>query len=91
MLQMSSRGVLSVVAEKLPTTHVSLPEGSFAVGPSGITQSANGTVYYIVGEARDKGFREVYRLDRQGKAVDYTPLPDSLFRVSRSLTRLKAQ
>ena len=66
LLQMSSRGVLSVVAEKLPTTHVSLPEGSFTVGPSGITQSANGTVYYITGEARDKGFREAYRLDLDG-------------------------
>ncbi len=44
-----------------------------------------------VRRAGQKQASEVFRLDRQVKAVEYTPLPDSLFRVSRSLTRLKAQ
>ena len=34
---------------------------------------------------------EVFRLQRQIKTLKHTPLPDSLFRVSKSLNRLKAK
>lgn len=34
---------------------------------------------------------QVFRLDRKIKAMAYAPLPDSLFHVSKALTRLKAE
>lgn len=44
-----------------------------------------------VKRAGKKKASEVFRLERQIKAMAHTPLPDSLFRVSKSLTRLKGQ
>ena len=38
--------------------------------------------------AKQKKPREVFRLERRVKVLDYAPLPDSLFQVSKSLTRL---
>ena len=34
---------------------------------------------------------QVFRLDRTIKAMAYAPLPDSLFHVSKALTRLKSE
>ncbi len=41
--------------------------------------------------AGKKKASEVFRLERQIKAIAHAPLPDSLFRVSKSLTRLQDQ
>ena len=49
------------------------------------------TLTATVKKAGKKRAREVFRLERQVKAMAYTPLPDSLFRVSKSLKRLKAK
>ena len=34
---------------------------------------------------------QVFRLDREIKTMAYAPLPDSLFHVSKALTRLKSE
>ena len=41
--------------------------------------------------AKQKKSREVFRLERRVKVLDYAPLPDSLFQVSKSLTRLNGK
>ena len=41
--------------------------------------------------AKQKKLREVFRLERRVKALAHTSLPDSLFQVSKSLTRLKGK
>ena len=41
--------------------------------------------------AGQKQAKQVFRLDREIKVMAHAPLPDSLFRVSKALTRLKAE
>lgn len=49
------------------------------------------TLTATVKRAGKKEASEVFRLERKIKTMVYSPLPDSLFQVSKSLTRLKAQ
>ena len=49
------------------------------------------TLKVTVKRAGKKKASEVFRLERQIKSMAFAPLPDSLFRVSKSLTRLKTQ
>ena len=49
------------------------------------------TLTATVKKAGKKKAIEVFRLQRQIKTLNHTPLPDSLFRVSKSLNRLKAK
>ena len=49
------------------------------------------TLTATVKKASKKKAIEVFRLQRQIKTLKHTPLPDSLFRVSKSLNRLKAK
>ena len=41
--------------------------------------------------AKQKKPREVFRLERRVTTLAHAPLPDSLFQVSKSLTRLKGK
>ena len=49
------------------------------------------TLKVTVKRAGKKKASEVFRLERQINSMAFAPLPDSLFRVSKSLTRLKTQ
>ncbi len=64
--RLSRDGELSVVVDRLPTAPGDLEGGGYTVGPSGVA-FADGAYYFVVGEFRDKGFREAYRY-RPGSA-----------------------
>ena len=49
------------------------------------------TLTATVKKGSQKRATEVFRLERQIKTMAHTPLPDSLFRVSKSLKRIKAK
>ena len=65
ILRLSKDGKLSAVLKHLPTAAGNLEGGGYIVGPSGVAL-ADGVYYYVVGEFRDKGFREAYRYEPGG-------------------------
>ena len=72
ILRIDRDGGVTVVADKLHTVTGSVEEGEYTIGPSGVTEDSNGAVYFVVGEFRDKGFREAYRLEPDGRARPLT-------------------
>ncbi len=57
---------LQTVADQLPTATSTLYGGMYTIGPSGVA-FAGGAYYFVVGEFRDKGFREAYRYEPGGR------------------------
>ena len=62
---------LQTVAGQLPTATSTLYGDMYTIGPSGVTY-AGGAYYFVVGEFRDKGFREAYRYEPGGRPVRLT-------------------
>ena len=60
ILRLTAEGDLRTVVGLLPTATSTLYGGSYTIGPSGVAY-AGGAYYFVVGEFRDKGFREAYR------------------------------
>ena len=71
ILRLDPDGVLQTVAEQLPTATSTLYGGMYTIGPSGVA-FAGGAYYFVVGEFRDKGFREAYRYEPGGRPVRLT-------------------
>ncbi len=68
----TSDGRLLTLAGNLRAVTGNFNEGVYTVGPSGVAQSPDGAVYFVVGEYRDKGFREAYRLEPNGQPTPLT-------------------
>ena len=66
ILRLDPGGNLQTVADQLPTATSTLYGGMYMIGPSGVTY-ADGTYYFVVGEFREKGFREAYRYEPGGR------------------------
>ena len=66
ILRLDPDGELQTVADQLPTATSTLYGGMYTIGPSGVTY-AGGVYYFVVGEFRDKGFREAYRYEPGGR------------------------
>ena len=66
ILRLDAGGDLRTVADLLPTATSNLYGGHYTIGPSGVTY-ADGAYYFVVGEFRDKGFREAYRYEPGGR------------------------
>ena len=66
ILRLDAGGDLHTVVSQLPTATSSLYGGHYTIGPSGVAY-AGGAYYFIVGEFRDKGFREAYRYEPGGR------------------------
>ena len=66
ILRLDPDGELQTVADQLPTATSTLYGGMYTIGPSGVTY-AGGAYYFVVGELRDKGFREAYRYEPGGR------------------------
>ena len=66
ILRLDPDGALQTVADQLPTATSTLYGGMYTIGPSGVTY-AGGAYYFVVGEFRDKGFREAYRYEPGGR------------------------
>ncbi len=66
ILRLDSDRELHTVVGQLPTATSNLYGGHYTIGPSGVTY-ADGAYYFIVGEFRDKGFREAYRYEPGGR------------------------
>ena len=66
ILRLDPDGELQTVADQLPTATSTLYGGMYTIGPSGVTY-ADGTYYFVVGEFREKGFREAYRYEPGGR------------------------
>ena len=62
ILRLTAEGNVRTVVGLLPTATSTLYGGSYTIGPSGVTY-AGGAYYFVVGEFRDKGFREAYRYE----------------------------
>lgn len=62
LLEMDSRGRISVIQDGLPFTLISGPGGSYPAGPSSVVRSG-GDYFYVVGEHTVRGFSELYRLE----------------------------
>lgn len=65
ILRLSADGRVQTVADLLPTATSSLYGGMYTIGPSGVA-FAGSAYYFVVGEFRDKGFREAYRYEPGG-------------------------
>lgn len=66
ILRLGPDGEMQTVADQLPTATGTLYGGSYTIGPSGVAY-AGGAYYFVVGEFRDKGFREAYRYEPGGR------------------------
>ncbi len=66
ILRLDPDGALQTVADQLPTATSTLYGGMYTIGPSGVA-FASGAYYFVVGEFRDKGFREAYRYEPGGR------------------------
>ena len=66
ILRLDPDGALQTVADQLPTATSTLYGGMYTIGPSGVA-FAGGAYYFVVGEFRDKGFREAYRYEPGGR------------------------
>ena len=71
ILRLDPDGALQTVADQLPTATSTLYGGMYTIGPSGVA-FAGGAYYFVVGEFRDKGFREAYRYEPGGRPVRLT-------------------
>ena len=71
ILRLDADGELHTVADLLPTATSNLYGGMYTIGPSGVTY-AGGAYYFVVGEFRDKGFREAYRYEPGGRPTRLT-------------------
>ena len=65
ILRLTPDHELQVVTALLPTATGHLYGGMYTIGPSAVV-FAGGAYYFVVGEFRDKGFREVYRYEPGG-------------------------
>lgn len=66
ILRLDPDGELQAVADQLPTATSTLYGGMYTIGPSGVTY-VDGAYYFVVGEFREKGFREAYRYEPGGR------------------------
>ena len=58
--ELASDGELRVIIDSLPSARGHLEGGEYVAGPSAVALY-DGAYYFVVGEFRDKGFREAYR------------------------------